>query len=81
MKYLSRFSWMHIARKTYRSYDGRFKIYLDMNMLDYGKPAWVLYDVIYGCYMTNTSFKDSRKAAQDVYDRDVKEGRIFESFP
>ena len=81
MKYLSRFSWMHIARKTYRSYDGRFKIYLDMNMPDYGKLAWVLYDVIYGNYYSYISFKESRKAAQDIYNLDVKEGRITESFP
>lgn len=77
MDYLYRLDWIRIGKKTYRSHDGRFKIYKDTNMLDYDKPAWVLYDLIFSDYLAQTSFREARKAAQKIYDDDVKCGRIL----
>jgi len=77
MDYLFRFNWIRIGRKKYRSYDGRFKAYMDKKIFDYEKPGWFLDDLIFGDTLPQTSFKEARKAAQRIYNDDVRNGKIL----
>ena len=66
MNYASRFAWEKTRNNSYRSADGRFRIYRRDPEPDQKKASWDLFDIVFQVICVCDSRKAARKKAMEM---------------
>lgn len=66
VNYASRFAWEKTRNNSYRSADGRFRIYRHVSAADKKSTAWELFDLLFQVTYVCDSRKAARKKAKEM---------------